>query len=112
MGIFWGLESNQTNIFVSWMDGLHWTYSERKAQQTRPLHKKPNLHWNGMEDPKDGGERSVIAFEYMPWNSTYIPPLSTINTNIKMNKTTQGYQLGSIELSLTENICVSYLTLT
>ena len=38
----------------------NWTYSDRKAQQTRPLHKKPNLHWNGMEDPKDGGERSVI----------------------------------------------------
>ena len=64
----------------------------KKAQQTRPLDKKPNLHWNGMEDPKDGGERSVIAFESMPWNSIYIPPLffiwtglSTINTNIKMN---------------------------
>ena len=94
MGIFWGLENNQTNIFVLWMVGPHWTYSERKAQQTRPLHKKPNLHWNGMEDPKDGGERSVIAFESMPWNSIYIPPLffiwtglSTKNKNIKMNKT-------------------------
>ena len=72
----------------------NWTYSERKAQQTRPLHKKPNLHWNGMEDPKDGGERSVISFESMSWNSICIPPLffiwtglSTKNKNIKMNKT-------------------------
>ena len=80
MGIFWGLESNQTNISVSWMDDLHWTYSERKAPQTRPLHKKPNLHWNGIEDPKDGGERSVIAFESMPWNLVYTPPLFFIWT--------------------------------
>ena len=71
----------------------NWTYSDRKAQQTRPLHKKPNLHWNGMEDPKDGGERSVIAFESMPWNSIYIPPLffiwtgpSTINMNKHQNE--------------------------
>ena len=87
----------QPNKYFRIMEGRstldNWTYSERKAQQTRPLHKKPNLHWNGMEDPKDGGERSVISFESMSWNSICIPPLffiwtepSTINMNKYQNE--------------------------